>query len=188
MPELGDEAKRIFDEDVEDLGYVMNVSRLWAYQPKAVKLFFGLFREVSVPHGLDDRQRAILVVACASAFGDSYCSLVWGTRLAAAAGEEVASGVLTGSDTGLTGEERAMARWARKVARDPTRTTQADVRELRDAGISDERIFAMTAFVALRIAFATVNDALGVPPDSAYRTRAPEAVLSAVTFGRSFQD
>jgi hypothetical protein len=39
-------------------------------------------------------------------------------------------------------------------------------------------------FVALRIAFATVNDALGARPDRTLSERAPEAVRAAVTFGR----
>ena len=52
-----------------------------------------------------------------------------------------------------------MTRWARAVAGDPNATTQADVDELRSAGFSDADIFAMTAFVGLRIAFSTVNDA-----------------------------
>ena len=81
-----------------------------------------------------------------------------------------------------------MARWARKVARDPNHTTDADVQELRDAGFSEAHIFAMTAYVALRIAFSTVNDALGARPDAALRSTAPEAVLEAVAYGRPIDD
>jgi hypothetical protein len=51
-------------------------------------------------------------------------------------------------------------------------------------GFSDGQIFAMTTYVALRIAFSTVNDALGVRPDADYRSSAPDKVLDAVTFGR----
>ncbi|WP_308169918.1 carboxymuconolactone decarboxylase family protein [Acrocarpospora catenulata] len=188
LPDADADARRIFDEDVEDLGFVMNVSRLWAYQPATMKGLFSLMRQASSPHGLDARLRAILVAACASAFGDSYCSLSWGRKLADVADERTASGVLRGEDTGLTEAERAMAGWARKVARDPNGTGPEDVRVLRDAGIDDDKIFAITVFVALRIAFATVNDALGVPPDSEYRTYAPRVVLDAVTYGRPFAD
>ena len=35
------------------------------------------------------------------------------------------------------------------------------------AALSDEEIFAMTTWVALRVAFSTVNDALGAAPDTA---------------------
>ena len=46
-------------------------------------------------------------------------------------------------------------------ARDPNSTTAADVQSLRDAGFDDGQIFAISVFVALRIAFSIVNDALG---------------------------
>jgi hypothetical protein len=42
-------------------------------------------------------------------------------------------------------------------------------------------------FVALRLAFSTVNDALGLLPDAAYRSTAPQVVLDAVTFGRPIE-
>ena len=94
------------------------------------------------------------------------------------------SNVAAGDDDRLSPDEQAMARWARKVARGPNHTTDADVQELRDAGFSEAHIFAMTAYVALRIAFSTVNDALGARPDAALRSTAPEAVLEAVAYGR----
>jgi alkylhydroperoxidase family enzyme len=70
------------------------------------------------------------------------------------------------------------------VAADPNATTSADVDGLRDAGFSDEEIFAVTVFVALRIALSTVNDALGARPDAAFRELAPEQVRAAVSYGR----
>jgi alkylhydroperoxidase family enzyme len=88
--------------------------------------------------------------AAASALGDSYCSLAWGGKLGQASDPAVAAGVLTGSDTGLTDQEKALAGWARKVARDPNATTPADIQALRDTGLDDGQIFAVTAFVALQ--------------------------------------
>lgn len=55
---------------------------------------------------------------------------------------------------------------------------------MRDAGFDDGQIFAITLFVALRIAFSTVNDALGALPDRALGEAAPAPVRDAVTFGR----
>ena len=77
-----------------------------------------------------------------------------------------------------------MAAWARKVARDPNATTPADVQALRDAGLDDEQIFAITTFVALRLAFSTVNDALGAQPDAQLAQSLPPEVRDAVTWGR----
>ena len=188
VPEPNAEAQRMFDEDIAELGYIMNVSRLWAYQPATVTGLFDLLRQANSADNLSLRQRGILVAACASEFGDSYCSLAWGAKLATASDPQTAAGVLRGDDDHLSTSERAMARWARKVARDPNATGAADVQALRDAGFSDSQIFTITVFVALRLAFSTVNDALGLRPDAALRTTAPRVVLDAVTVGRPIDD
>lgn len=184
IPEPTAEAQRLFDEDIAEVGYVMNVSRLWAYQPDLLNGLFELMREIIAENRLTFRQRGILVAACASSFGDSYCALAWGSKLAAVTDAPTAAGVLRGKDDSLTSSEQAMASWARKVARTPNHTTATDVQALRDAGYSDPQIFAITTFVALRIALSTVNDALGIGPDATFRSTTPEAVLDAVTFGR----
>ena len=92
--------------------------------------------------------------------------------------------MLRGDDEALDDADRALARWARHLARDPSATTADDVKSLRDAGFDDAQIFAISAFVALRIAFSTVNNALGAQPDRRLGLDAPEAVRNAVTFGR----
>ena len=126
----------------------------------------------------------VLVTACASAMGDSYCSIAWGGKLSSEADPAVAAAVLAGTDEGLSDAERAMAAWARRLASDPNGTTSADVDRLRSVGFTDPRIFAITAFVALRIAFSTVNDALGAAPDEELRAGAPVEVLDVVAWGR----
>jgi alkylhydroperoxidase family enzyme len=96
----------------------------------------------------------------------------------------VAAAVLQGTDAGLTDQERAMASWARKVVRDPNSTTPEDIQELRDAELTDQQIFAITAFVALRLAFSTINDALGAAPDTQLMESLPDEITSSVTYGR----
>jgi uncharacterized peroxidase-related enzyme len=177
-------ARGLFDEDMQDVGFVTNVSRLWAYQPEALRALFDLMFGVVSARPFTDRERGILVAACASVTGDSYCSLAWGTKLAGLAGPQLAASVLRGDDDGLSPAERAMAAWARRIVREPSRTKAGDLAELRDAGLSDADIFAMTVFIALRVAFSIVNDALGARPDAEFRAMAPAEVLSAVTYGR----
>jgi len=186
LPAPSPDVQRIYDEDVAGYGYVMNLSRLWAHLPGSQDGLSDLLGQAADAASLSLRQKALLVTACASTLGDSYCSLAWGKRLAvdAEAGADVAAGVLRGDDDGLDPAEAALTRWARQVARDPNATTAADVQALRDAGLDDDQIFAVTAFVALRIAFSTVNDALGARPDRELGEAAPAAVLDAVTFGR----
>jgi SAM-dependent methyltransferase/alkylhydroperoxidase family enzyme len=182
--EMSADAQRLYDDDVNELGYVMNVSKLWAYQPGTQVGLFELLGQAVRAGSLTFRQRGILVTACASALGDAYCSLAWGKKLAGEAGAEVAGGVLRGDDDELDDSERALARWARQITRDPNATGAGDVQALRDAGYDDAQIFAITVFVALRIAFSTVNDALGARPDRALGESVPDSVRDAVTFGR----
>jgi alkylhydroperoxidase family enzyme len=183
-PAVTSEGHALFDEDIAEDGYVMNVSRLWAYQPTLVTGLFDLMRQAITDHELSFRQRGILVAACASTLGDSYCSLAWGIKLAGVSDPETAAAVLSGTDEGLTADERALSSWARKVANDPNGTTPEDVGTLRAAGFSDAQIFAVTTFIALRLAFSTVNDALGVGPDVALRSSAPAAINDAIAYGR----
>ncbi|MGF1665765.1 MAG: carboxymuconolactone decarboxylase family protein [Acidimicrobiia bacterium] len=184
----GPEAEAMFGNDVKELGYVMNLTHLWAHQPAAFTSLFDLLGTAAAGGDLSLRQKGILVGAAASSINDSYCSLAWGSRLAGVAGNAAAAGVLLGDDTELDPSEAVMARWARKVALDPTATTPADVQELREAGLDDAQIFAMTLYVALRVTFSTVNNALGVRPDSALADAAPPAVRHAVTYGRPVAD
>ncbi len=184
LPLVTPEAQALFDEDIAEDGYVMNVSRLWAYNPVLVTGLFDLMRHSISEHELSFRDRGILVAACASTLGDSYCSVAWGSKLAKVSDPDIAAGVIRGGDEGLTDEERALASWARKVAKNPNGTTKEDVDALRSAGYSDRQIFAITVFVSLRLAFSTVNDALGVGPDVALCASAPEAVVTAVRYGR----
>lgn len=183
-PIMSPQVQALYDDDLEDDGYVGNSTRLWAHQPDTVSGLFGLMSRAFKPSGLSFRQRGILVIAAASTLGDSYCSLAWGGKLGEASGAALAAEVLDGGDAGLTDQEKAMATWARKVAKDPNATTPADIQALRDSGLDDGQIFAITAFVALRLAFSTINDALGAQPDAQLAQSLPQEVREAVTFGR----
>ena len=66
----------------------------------------------------------------------------------------------------------------------PERDAPADIQALRDAGLDDGQIFAITSFVALRLAFSTINDALGTQPDAQLALSVPHQVREAVTYGR----
>jgi alkylhydroperoxidase family enzyme len=184
-PTPSDEVRAKYDADLESYGFVMNLSHVWAHLPDAHTRLMDLLGVVG--SAFSQRERGILVTATASTIGDSYCSWAWGWKLAAAADAGVATGVLAGTDEGLSPREAALATWARSVGRAATGTTEADVAALRQAGWTDEEIFRATAFVALRMAFSTVNAALGARPDAELRGLAPESVAEVVTWGRPIQ-
>ena len=187
-PPPSPEVQALFDGDVADHGFVMNLTRVWAHAPSAKVALFALLGDLAQQAGLTFRQRGVLISATAGTIGDAYCSLAWGNRLATAAGDDVAQAVLRGDDDGLDAVDAALAGWAGTIARDPNATTAADLEPLRRAGFDDRQIFAITAFVALRRAFSTVNDALGALPDRQLRDEAPAGVDAAVSFGRPAAD
>ncbi len=176
-------ADALYADDLVDHGHVMALSRVWAHRPELQTALFELIDAAGA--GLTVRQRGLLVTAAAAARHDGYCALVWGERLAAVAGDDVAIAALTGDDAALAADEQAMVRFARQAARDPNGTTAADVEALRAAGLDDAAVLALTLYVGLRIAFATVNGALGAAPDEWLAAAAPTAVRDAVDFGRA---
>lgn len=177
-------ARRLYDEDLAESGYVMNLTRIWAHQPEMLGHLTALLRDAAAAAGLSFRERGILVTATASTARDSYCSLAWGARLAGETGPVTVAELLRGSEDGLDARGRALARWARKVVAAPSGTSPSDVEELRAAGFTDDQVVAVTAFVAGRVAFSTVNAALGARPDAQLRDSVPEQVLAAVDYGR----
>jgi alkylhydroperoxidase family enzyme len=185
-PAPSPEVQAMYDDDQAAYGFVMNLSHVWAHLPESHTRLFELIGLVG--SAFSPREKGILVTATASTVGDSYCSWAWGWKLADfAADADLSAAVLSGSDTGLTAREAALAGWARRVVRSPSSTTADEVAALREAGWSDEEVFRATTFVALRAAFSTVNAALGAVPDAELRALAPESVGEVVTWGRPIE-
>lgn len=184
-PAESEASSRLYKSDLEQQGFVMNLSHLWAWRPEVCEAFSAMRGLLTSQSSLSNRELAVIVCATAASLGDSYCALAWGKKLATASDASAAAAVLRDLDSeGLTARDRALSAWARKVARNPNATTPEDVEELRAAGFSEREIFEATAFVAFRLAFSTVNDALGVRPDWQLAAAAPPEVNRAVTFGR----
>lgn len=185
IPADNEATARLYQNDIEQQGFVMNLSRLWAWRPEVCEAFGALRTQLTGNSSLSNRELAVIVCATAASLGDSYCALAWGKKLAVAADPSAAAAVLQATENdGLTARDQALSVWARKVARNPNDTTAQDVEALRAAGFSEREIFEATAFVAFRLAFSTINDALGIKPDWQLAAAAPAEVNDAVTFGR----
>ena len=184
-PPPSPQADAVYDAARESDGYVGNFTRLWCWRPDLFRSFVDLRLALMGATTLSDREVAIVVTATVSAMGDSYCSLAWGSKLAKLAGDETAAGVIAGGlPADLSARETALAEWCRTVVRDPMATTPEQVASLRDAGFDDREVFDATLLLGLRLAFSTVNDALGAQPDRQLADGAPAPVRDAVTFGR----
>jgi uncharacterized peroxidase-related enzyme len=185
-PPASEATEAVYAADRESDGYVWNVTRLWGWRPDLYESFAALRTGLMESSALTPRDFAVLVAATAAERADSYCSFAWGQKLATLTDDETAAQVLTGAQArGLTEREAALADWARRVVDDPNETSEREIERLRDVGLSDREIFEATAFVGFRLAFSTVNDALGAAPDKQLADAAPERVRSAVTYGRA---
>lgn len=186
MPVPTEASAALFARDVAEDGYIGNLTHLWAWRPDVQEAFTKARSTLMEKSTLSMRERAVLVCATAAAVGDSYCALAWGTRLASLTDSATAAAVLKrGASPALTARDTELAQWAAKVVDEPNATTAGDIERLRAVGLSDEEIFNATVFVAFRLAFATVNDALGAHPDHQLAADAPAAVREAVLYGRS---
>ena len=63
--------------------------------------------------------------------------------------------------------------------------TRVDVARLREVGLGDREVLEATAVVAFRLAFSTINDALGAAPDKQFADAAPDPIRAAVSYGRA---
>jgi uncharacterized peroxidase-related enzyme len=180
---LSPEVSALYEGTAKSQGFVMNLSRAWAWRPDVFQAFGALRGQLSA--NMPKREQAVIVCAMASQLGDSYCSLAWGKTLAQEVGPDAAAAVIKGhADATLAARDTALAQWTREVVSDPNATQQADVDRLRAAGFSDKEIFEATVFVAFRLAFSTVNDALGIAPDWQLVEAAPPQVRDSVDYGR----
>lgn len=173
-----------YEADLNSDGYVNNLTRVWSWRPDVLASFQALRADLLAESDLSPREVAVMVAATAAARSDSYCALAWGSRLAELSDDATAATVLQGGDSNLSEREAALAGWSRQLVQDPNATTEAHMNRLRDAGLKDQEIFEATTWIAFRLAFSTINDALGARPDSQLAEKAPSLVREAVTYGR----
>ena len=183
-PPVDEQVDRMYASDRDGQGYVANLTRVWAHSPETLGVLSYALKLATDLSGLDPVERNLVVTAAASSLGDAYCSFAFGSKLAGSVGPEITASIVLGDDARLTERGRLLTSWARQVADDPNGTTAEQVAALREGGFDDRAIFGLTFFVALRVAFSTVNDALGATPDPELLERTPQQLIDAVSFGR----
>lgn len=165
------------------LGYVPNYTKTFSHRPELYGAWTNLIKSVS--GAMDPRRYELATMGAAIALRSSYCSLAHGERLIGlgASTESIRSLVGSGESEELTDLERAIVRYAAKIARSATDVTEVDVEELRSLGLDDTEIFDVAAAAAARCFFSKLLDATGTLPDPVFRDSIPELV-DALTVGR----
>lgn len=183
-PAPSDGQRALYDEDIDDDGYVWDSSRLWGHQAELYSDLMELWSKAADAAGLSMRDKAMLVLGQSRTIGDSLCSYAWARVVSEVADPETALAAITDDERPFTERERALSRWAHGIAGDPNGTTSSDIDRLREAGFDDRQILALTLYAALRIALSTTNDALGTRPDMALAETLDPPLRAAITWGR----
>ena len=180
--EAAGEVRAMYERQQDSWGYVPNYAKVFSHRPEVLTRWGRLLAEIRRP--MDDRRFELATFAAAHELRNSACALAHGKALTrffnAAAVLAMAEG---GEVPGLSEAERAIMAFSRKVARDATTVTQADVDALRGCGLSGAEIFDVVATAAGRAFFTKLLDGLGVLGDAPFGAM-DAAFVVGLTVGR----
>ncbi|SRR6266542_6545019 len=168
------------DANRDPAGYVPNHAHLFGGRPEVYAAWKQL--NGAIKASMDLRRYELATLGAATALKSSYCSLAHGKVLADKfyTSEEVAALV---GEPAVNPVDRAVIAFARKVALSADTITQADVDELKSAGLTDEDVFDVALAAAARCFFSKTLDATGTQPDAFFNTL-PLTLRTALTVGR----
>jgi uncharacterized peroxidase-related enzyme len=162
------DVRAMYERTQAALGYVPNYAKIFSHRPEVMAAWSGLL--ASIRGHLDTRRYELVTLAAARALRSSYCMLAHGSVLLQKfySTEQMAAIAGDPATAELAPADVAMMAFAEKLARDASTITEADVRALREHGLTDPEIFDIAATAAARCFFSKLLDALGAEPDAAY--------------------
>jgi uncharacterized peroxidase-related enzyme len=178
------QAAEMFAADQRAIGYVANLTRLFALRPAVYQAWRQLSEAIKA--NMDLREYELATLAAARTLRSSYCALAHGKVLRDRFYDaDTVVGIATDHRrAGLAAADVAVMDFAGQVASDAASVTAADVAALRACGLSDTSILDVALAAAARCFFSTVLDAMGTEPDTAYRTELEPALHQALAVGR----
>jgi len=154
-----------------------------AFEPRPEVYAAWVQLNTAIKAGMDLRRYELATLAAARRLRSSYCCLAHGSVLAERFGEPVAQIASDHRAAGLSEVDVAVMDLAERVADDAVAITAADLRQLRDLGLSQADVMDVILAAAGRCFFSKTLDALGVQPDASYRDLEP-ALREALVVGR----
>ena len=178
-----DDVRDMYARQEGEWGFVPDYAKVFCHRPAVMARWGKLLAEIK--RHVDPRRLELVNTAAALELRHSSCSLAHGHALAKFVGKNAVISMANGEDTReLTEAEKAMARFARHVAKDASKITAGEVAALREIhGLSDAEIFDIAAIAAARSFFTKLLDALGSEPDRSFM-KLDEELRRALTVGR----
>jgi uncharacterized peroxidase-related enzyme len=178
------EVEEMYRRQQSAWGYVPNYAMAFSHRPEVLARWGRLLAEIRRP--MSDRMFELVTFAAALELRNPACSLAHGKQLAAFFSYEEISDMAAGKyGPSLTDAERAMMKFARRVARDATSIGAGDVENLREHGFADAEIFDIVATAAGRAFFTKILDGLGVELDASFSKLDPSFRESVAAVTRS---
>ena len=177
------EVRAMYERQQDAWGYLPDYARIFSHRPEVMARWGRMLAEINRP--VEPRRMEMMTLAAALELGHSACSLAHGNALARLVGKDAVIAIARGEEhADISAAERAMIRFARRVARDAAQITVDEIDELRTVhGLDDAEIFDIVAISASRSFFTKLLDALGVQPDRPFQKLDPE-LRQALAVGR----
>lgn len=165
-------------------GFLPNYAAAFSTRPDVAAAWQAL--NTTVREGMDRRRFEVVTIAAARARRSTYCTVAHSAFLRDVCGDDATLASLDRDPSGasLDPQDRAVYRFATKVATDAASVQEGDVEELRAAGLSDADVADVVCAVAARSFFTTVLDGLGAQLDARTAQTFPPAQLDGMVVGR----
>jgi uncharacterized peroxidase-related enzyme len=173
-----------FDKQRASWGFLPNFAAAFAPRPDVAAAWDTL--NGAIRNGMDRRRYEIATIAAARTLRSTYCTVAHSMFLRDACGDDDTMRAIALAPDGSTLDDadRAVYRFAAKVAADASSVDQADVDALRAVGLSDADVADVVYAAAARSFFTRVLDGLGAELDPQTAGTMPPELLGDMVVGR----
>lgn len=169
----GADVLAMYERQSSFFGYLPNYARVFSHRPEVMRLWADL--QNGVRKHMDRRRFEIITFVAAHTLRSTLCSLARGKALAKYLSKEDVLKLARGEfPASLSVAEVAIVMFTRKMSRNASDVTAADIARLRDHGLADGEIFDVAAVAAARSFWTKLLESLGVEPDAAFHDLEPE--------------
>lgn len=173
-----------YDQQRKSWGFLPNYTGAFGHRPDVAQAWNAL--NLAIRGGMDRRRFELATIAAARALRSTYCTTAHSMMLRDVCGDETSLRRIAEAPAGetLDGQDRAVYRFATKVATDAASVRQEDVDELRAVGLSDTDIADVVYAAAARSFFTKVLDGLGAQLDTRLAETFDPALYASMVVGR----
>ena len=165
-------------------GFLPNYAGAFSTRPDVARAWNAL--NTAIRDGMDRRRFELATIAAARALHSTYCTAAHSKFLRDVCGDEQSLATIAQDPSGaaLSEQDRAVYRFAAKVATDAASISQQDVDELREVGLSDAEVADVVFAASARSFFTRVLDGLGAQLDAQTADTFAPDLLGSMVVGR----